>query len=179
MKKASEFVFVFGIFLMFFLLGCTTKVEQECQRYTNEQKIDCIRYYAILKQTPELCYQISDLNVRKECMQKATEPKEAKKLEVQLEFSKRMEQKQNEQKAEPSSFEYLVKQCMEKELKTKDNCLFDIAKAKEEMKLCDEIVSEEIHRRCIVSIASTAKTPKVCQELKLEADRQLCLFYTS
>ncbi|MEM3362358.1 MAG: hypothetical protein QXV83_00635 [Candidatus Anstonellaceae archaeon] len=181
LKELKKIFLLAVIFLIFIFEGCTTQVEQECKKYSGMIKTDCIRYYAIVKQSPELCYQIPDLEIRKDCMQKSTEPKEAKKMMAQVEFAKRVEQ-ENQTAVftnQTENLDYLVKQCIEGQLKSKDNCLLDLARDQQDIRICDEISSEEIHRRCVVTIASMTKSASECKNLKIEADRQLCLFYVS
>ncbi|MCM8830574.1 MAG: hypothetical protein NC918_00025 [Candidatus Omnitrophica bacterium] len=174
-------------FCFFFLLlifsGCVAQEIKECQKYSGMQKMDCIRHYAILAQDPEKCYQIKDMSLREECFLKSTNPKEAEKLKNQIELTNRLqeeEKKKDEQQKEIlKTLEFQIKKCMQETLKSSESCLLEIARANEDITICDEINSEEYRRQCITNIAIKKKSVSECQKLKLEVDKQLCLFYSS
>ncbi|MFN3909860.1 MAG: hypothetical protein ACK4J0_01335 [Candidatus Anstonellaceae archaeon] len=174
-------IIAFFLLIFLFLVGCFQQEIKECERYNGTEKMECIRHYAIISQNPERCYQIKDMSLRSDCLLKSTDQKEAEKLKAQIEFSKRIEEeekiKRQEEREALTLIETQIKRCMDETLKSRDACLLDIARAGDEIAICDEIVGEEYRRQCITNIAIKKKSLSECKKLKQEADKQLCLFY--
>jgi predicted metal-dependent hydrolase len=183
MIKTQDLKFIFFGFIFFSLFlffGCLQPEYKDCSKYSGESKDQCVEYYAVLLQQPEGCYGISNLAIRERCFLKATTSAEAEKLKAEAEFKKLLEQrqKQEEQTMQATQLDIQLKNCME-QLKTKNVCLLEIAKNKKDISLCNQITEEEYRRQCITSIALMSKEKANCGALIIEADKQLCLFYSS
>jgi len=171
---------------LYFLSGCINlnqEVLKECQAYNQAQKNECIKYYAIVNEDPDLCYNLNDILLRKECIQTAIDPKEVLMYKKDLDFKRYLQmtsakQEVKEQKQD-NGLDAQVKNCMTMTLRSYDGCLNEIAKQSKDIIMCNKIKTEEYRRNCIVNIALEKKDMNICSKLNFEPDRQLCLFYSS
>jgi len=180
-------IFLFFVFISFyFISGCINfnqQILKECQAYNQTQKDECIKYYAIVNENPDLCYNLNNYNVRKECIQTSIDPKEVSKYKKDLDFKRYLQMVASQtqvpqQKTEENTFEAQIKQCMKNTLRSYDDCLSEFAKTNKDITLCDKIKTDEYRRSCIANIVLEKKDMSICSKLNFEPDKQLCLFYS-
>ncbi len=166
----------------------------------NPDRTGCLTFYATWYQEPETCYSIESLAARQTCLEAATDPLAAARLQQSYAAYGRAPPSTRPAPAKPAAGPNasdnatpaaplgpitpppsgdLISKCVAASSSmTPDACAKQLAIQGRDLSFCVQIVSPDLRSSCILAVATNLKDPTACSQFNITSDRQFCLYYS-